>query len=815
MNLLMRRNIQKNRPHLPVVDYRIGTYLTFRKDMINSLQQNISEWSSKGRRDYAVVLVEMWAYLLDILSYYSERIINEAYVETASLRESVLALSELINYKLNPGLAATVDLAILAEKDKKDTIPLGFKVQAKSIGRQVSKPPVFETDESIVVSDKLNKIGLRIEYDRNENSLRLGNTSHIFDGQYANLKPGDYILIVVDREKWDLRKLTAVSPEGENTRIEWSHGLGRDYPFNNDSSAAGIYLLQEFMRPFGYNGPYEEFMPKDNSGKPIFDAADNINLPGLRSGTRKNSQDPYLPLNVLMLDREYDTVLPGTCIVVRDTDQGKLYGVKDTEKEFFQNYGISANVTMLILDENLPHLRDETPFSIRKTWILGNPLKLKSFRKPLQTSASENELYLDNFYPELVEGKIIFIQDEQNAEVCTIASVNNGSTSGSKITLTRPLKYQYNLKTANINANVIPASHGETIKEEVLGSGNASIPFITLRLKKAPVTFIPSPFSPTGSANTLEVIIDGIRWKEVPNFTESKSNDRNYITNIDENDDMEIIFGDNKTGAIPSTGIDNIRGSYRIGLGISGNIDAKTLTSIVGSNPAIKSITNPLPATGGTDHESEAEAKLRGPTTMKTLDRAVSLDDYENLTIVFTGIAKARASLMITGKSNNTILLTVAAVGGKIPSSTLLKSLRDYLDLRRDPNIPLRIKPYNAVPIDLSIDIQVEDNYLQSKVKKDVEQALSPGKTPNGSYGFFSFERLNFGKNLHLSDIYSVVEGIEGVKSALVRKFKKKNEGEGVDDHIVIDNTEIAICDNDPSNSYANGIIIIKAAGGV
>ena len=122
--------------------------------MINSLQQNISEWSSKGRRDYAVVLVEMWAYLQDILSYYSERIINEAYIETASLRESVLALSELINYKLNPGLAPTVDLAIHAEKDKKDTIPLGFKVQAKSIGRQVSKPPVFETDESIVVSDR-------------------------------------------------------------------------------------------------------------------------------------------------------------------------------------------------------------------------------------------------------------------------------------------------------------------------------------------------------------------------------------------------------------------------------------------------------------------------------------------------------------------------------------------------------------------------------------------------------------------------------------------------------------------------------------
>ena len=93
----------------------------------------------------------------------------------------------------------------------------------------------------------------------------------------------------------------------------------------------------------------------------------------------------------------------------------------------------------------------------------------------------------------------------------------------------------------------------------------------------------------------------------------------------------------------------------------------------MGSNPAIKSITNPLPATGGTDHESEAEAKLRGPTTMKTLDRAISLDDYENLTIVFTGIAKARASLMITGKSNNTILLTVAAVGGKIPSSTFIE----------------------------------------------------------------------------------------------------------------------------------------------
>ena len=49
--------------------------------------------------------------MCDILTFYQERIANEAYLRTATERVSIGELAKLIGYKLRPGLAASVALA--------------------------------------------------------------------------------------------------------------------------------------------------------------------------------------------------------------------------------------------------------------------------------------------------------------------------------------------------------------------------------------------------------------------------------------------------------------------------------------------------------------------------------------------------------------------------------------------------------------------------------------------------------------------------------------------------------------------------------
>jgi len=56
--------------------------------------------------DPAIALLDSWALVADVLSFYQERIANEGYLRTALERRSVLELARLIGYQLRPGVAA-------------------------------------------------------------------------------------------------------------------------------------------------------------------------------------------------------------------------------------------------------------------------------------------------------------------------------------------------------------------------------------------------------------------------------------------------------------------------------------------------------------------------------------------------------------------------------------------------------------------------------------------------------------------------------------------------------------------------------------
>jgi hypothetical protein len=93
------------------------------------------------------MFVELWAYLADVLTFYQERIANEAFITTATRRDSLLRLAELIDYRPGPGAGASALVAFTVQKDKAVTVPAGFRVGSKAApGRAAA---VFETSTAV------------------------------------------------------------------------------------------------------------------------------------------------------------------------------------------------------------------------------------------------------------------------------------------------------------------------------------------------------------------------------------------------------------------------------------------------------------------------------------------------------------------------------------------------------------------------------------------------------------------------------------------------------------------------------------------
>ena len=270
---------------------------------------------------------------------------------------------------------------------------------------------------------------------------------------------------------------------------------------------------------------------------------------------------------------------------------------------------------------------------------------------------SLERLLLDTVYTELKEGMYISMTDTGQtddfgyniSEIHRITSVTKSEDGGLSniITVAEPFEHEFDKVTTKLNANVAPASQGETIKDEILGSGDASEQYQEFLLKQMPVTFTPSALENTGAKNSLEIFVNNVKWQEVEGFVNSMPTDRHYVTSIDEEDKMSATFGNGKYGSLLPTGIDNIHAKYRKGIGAAGNLAYQnTITVIMGTNPALKSVTNQIGSSGGADKENEDDAKVTAPRSLKALNRAVSIEDYQNLALSYTGIAKAKAYII-------------------------------------------------------------------------------------------------------------------------------------------------------------------------
>jgi predicted phage baseplate assembly protein len=851
-----------NRPGLTAIAYRAGTHALFKETLLARLSTlphpALQALTARADDDFTIALLDAWAAIGDVLTFYQERIANENYLRTAKELVSAVELARLIDYRRQPGVAASVDLAFTIEEAPG---ALGQALGVGAVTRGVPSPPLRVTigagtraqsipgpDEQAQTFETIRPIEARAEWNAIRPRLRqpqvLSPTAPalVLQGTATNLKPGDSLLIAKG-SSFALRRIRSVviDDDAKTTRVNFDGGSGsppalvrpvlpsgtvdaipakteltdtvvssailpkswteddlaavaRMQAWNVDALVATVrnlttntgqpagdrvFAMRQRAAILGHNAPRYTSLPAslrvsqrvfDKESKPILlDPAFPASWEDLTLATHPDSATPK---DQIFLDALYSALTPGGMIVLTAPSANpQVCRVKENVEVTRNDFAASAKVSRLTVEFVAPATPSLSSFPMRTTTVFAQSEELAAADLPVTDLVTGDTIVLDRMYPGLKVDQTVIVSGERS----DLKGVKGSEAKGLKsigveggftvVTFQKSLAYSYLRATVTISGNVAPATHGDTVRE-VLGSGDASQSFQRFTLKQPPLTYVTAPTA-SGAVSTLEVRVNDILWREVPAFFGSGPEERVYVTRTDATGATTVMFGDGRNGTRLPTGQENVRATYRNGIGAGGVLPANRLTQLLSRPLGLKEVTNPLPSDGGADAERLEDVRRNAPVPIRTLGRIVSLQDYEDFARSFAGIAKSLATWTWTGTTRS-IFVTVAGVNGaEVKNDTPLYAnlLKAMLDAG-DPTVPLAVTSYVPRLFRLAATIVVNPDFLPDKVLEAVRARLRER---------FSFDPREFGQPIALSEVIAVMQPTPGVVSVDVNELYRSD----------------------------------------
>ncbi len=333
--------------------------------------------------------------------------------------------------------------------------------------------------------------------------------------------------------------------------------------------------------------------------------------------------------------------------------------------------------------------------------------------------------------------------------------------------------------------NVVLADHGRARHEPALVFGGG--PELALTLAGGPLThMVPLSINhrdrPAAELRQLgpERALPRIRlfsgdqpWEVRRDLLGSRSIDRHFVAEMEDDGRARLRFGDNEHGMRPEIATE-FRAEYREGNGPQGNIGARTIRHVVDGPPGIRSVQNPLAAWGGEAPESLERVRAFAPEAFKVQERAVTEEDYARMAERHPDVQRAAATLRSTG-SWFTVFLTIDRRAGRpvVEDGDFVRSILEHMDRFRMTGHDLEIRDPRFVPLDIEITICVEPEHFRGEIQLQLERQLGSRILADGRPGFFHPDRWSFGQSVYLSQIYAAIMSIPGVASAEVKRFQR------------------------------------------
>lgn len=320
----------------------------------------------------------------------------------------------------------------------------------------------------------------------------------------------------------------------------------------------------------------------------------------------------------------------------------------------------------------------------------------------------------------------------------------------------------------------VTAVHAETVTDEVLGLSEG-VPGQVFRLHRGPLVS-------DGEALVVEVASGAgwDRWEEVATFADSDGDDP--VVHVDRAIG-EIQFGPavreaggamRQYGAVPPKGAPLRVPTYRVGGGPSGNVAAGSIQVLRTSTPGIDRVENRRAAVGGVAPETVDEAKLRGPLALRTRDRAVTCEDYEQLAkAAAPQVARVRAVPAGAGgeESGVRVLLVPAASADAegrlrfedlVPTEETLEVVSSFIDTRRTVGARVIVEPpfYQGVTVVATLVARARTS--STELEKAAKLALNRYFDP--LTGGIDGRGWPFGRPVQAGEVYAVLQQLTGTE---------------------------------------------------
>jgi len=137
--------------YTPQVDYTSRDYAAISADLQNLIPNYLPAWTNRDPSDFGITLIELFSYMGDMLSYYIDRSANEAFLTTASQRQSVLQIANILNYSPKPLVASTVQVTFSNSTTSSITVPAGTQLATTTVVNSQNQQIIFETILDVIV----------------------------------------------------------------------------------------------------------------------------------------------------------------------------------------------------------------------------------------------------------------------------------------------------------------------------------------------------------------------------------------------------------------------------------------------------------------------------------------------------------------------------------------------------------------------------------------------------------------------------------------------------------------------------------------
>lgn len=649
-------------PGLTRLPRQIGLFGQFRADLLARVRSHPSllDWRARDAEDFGLMLLEFWAYISDVTTFYTSEHAQDLYLNTARGDLALRRLVALIGHVPRPAVAAEAILAALM--DGSDPVEAAAGAGFLSDAIDGAPPQVFEASAATLLDPLRNSWELRAPRDTTYRWNDL-----LIDPATRNMVEGSIIVFDTGSGSRAATRVKTLTPEtaldgSSYLRLEVDHPTRRPTP----PLAVSDIKIWTFTAsaPVASRNTYTFFLsghyPQIRAGSLI--AIEDTRLDGtawpaahkvvsstlgfglpLTSGTAPNEVTvPGPPQTVVELENTNLIAAQNAILHFGMVRAGQLAAPARTK--------ISADDLLNTLPVKGPV---PTPNSIGSGEVLLKGISDLGLRVP-----GEMQINPDTGRASLLAGP---------------------GFAGGPETLSTPVQ---------AHGNLLHVTRGKSV-EEVLGSGQGpAIAFQSFTLAKAPLTYLHDTAAPGGRRSTLRVWVDGVEWREVPSLFTAGPVDRVFSVRLDAAGKATITFGGEGFGKPANLGVQNLYALYRFGAG-DPLPSANQIQQTAGSIKGLRRVFNATPAFGGAPADHPEDIRFNAAATSATFDRAVSASDFAALARDWGALAAVAVTEWVPKALREGVVVTAIFEGTAAPED--LEALQAHLASRAAEATPIRI----------------------------------------------------------------------------------------------------------------------------